>query len=88
MVWNLTLIQSAVVMGTCRDMPIPHPQPRQCFDPRAVSAPGAGTAGLRFFDPDSTIYDGRCAGETELRRALTAETLREAGRCGRVRWAG
>ncbi|CAK9018011.1 unnamed protein product [Durusdinium trenchii] len=49
----------------------------QCFDPRAVSAPGAGTAGLRFFDPDSTIYDGRCAGETELRRALTAETLRE-----------
>eukprot|EP00913_Durusdinium_trenchii_P018523 g17405.t1 len=60
----------------------------QCFDPRAVSAPGAGTAGLRFFDPDSTIYDGRCAGETELRRALTAETLREAGRCGRVRWAG
>ena len=42
------------------------------FDPRHPSAESA-----RFFDPDSTIYDGRVAGPQDLARPLTAEIMRK-----------
>lgn len=42
------------------------------FDPRQPSSES-----MRFFDPESTIYDGRVAGLQELARPLTADILRK-----------
>ena len=42
------------------------------FDPRQPSSES-----MRFFDPESTIYDGRVAGTQELARPLTADILRK-----------